>query len=288
MFKKCFVLLAFLFSFLLSAVEPLDWSAGTEVQKGVLHLKIGTDQPRLMKINILRVDLQTPDLEFTATGRDRDWGKPMPDFPKKIIRTKRMRTQEFLRSARRKGLNMIVAANAAPWGPWEKPFNHKYADPSGINILDGEVISDHGGGPAFVIYKDGKPEIVSKIPKEDYEKIKIAVAGFSIIARNGKLTISDKKLAPRTAYGISADKRYLYLLGIDGRQPKWSLGSTCREAGEWLIAAGANDAINMDGGGSTTLVYWDQGRKKPVSLCKHTENGYERPVASSIGIILKK
>ena len=63
---------------------------------------------------------------------------------------------------------------------------------------------------------------------------------------------------------------------------------TCQEAGEWLLAAGASDAINMDGGGSTTLVYWDEKENKLVSLCRHTLGGYERYVASSIGIILKK
>lgn len=289
MLRKLSVFLLLTAAAALFAVEPLDWSKGKTVQKGVLHLKIETDQPRLMKINILRIDLQTPNLDFTATDRDRDWGKPMPDYKQGTIRTKRIRTQEFLRNARRHGINMIVAVNAAPWSPWTKPFNHKYGDPSGINILNGKIISDHDGrGPTFLIRDDGTPAIMQRIPKEDYGKIKVAVSGFSIIARNGQPTINDKQLAPRTAYGISADGKYLYILGIDGRQPKWSMGSTCREAGEWLIAAGAKDAINMDGGGSTTLVYWDSQKKKPVSLCRHSESGYERPVASNLGIFLKK
>ena len=287
--KRITGIILFLTVFLLSAIEELDWSNAKELYKGISYLRIETTGPRLMKINIMRIDLATPGLDFTATGRDEHWGKEMPDCKGMIIRTKRQRTRDFMKEAREKGTNMVVAVNAAPWGPWQKPYNHKYANPSGVNILNGEVISDHQGkGPVFVIYKDGTPAIERKLYVEDYPNIKIAVSGFSIVARDGKSTFKDKLLAPRTAYGISADKRYMYILCVDGRQKTWSMGMTCQEAGEWLLAAGASDAINMDGGGSTTLVYWNEKENKLESLCRHAPNGYERYVASSIGIILKK
>ena len=282
--------LSFFFVLLtLSALESLDWSKAVPVQKGVMYLRIEAERPRLMKINILRIDLKTPGLDFTTTDRDKHWGKEMPDRKGYIIRTKRQRTRDFMKEARAKGMNMILAVNAAPWGPWEKPFTHKYANPSGVNILNGVVISDHEGkGPVFVIYKDGTPAIEKRLVVEDYPNIKVAVSGFSIVAKDGKSTFKDKSLAPRTAYGISADKRYIYILAVDGRQKDWSMGMTCQEAGEWLLAAGASDAINMDGGGSTTLIYWDEKAKKMVSLCRHTKSGYERLVGSSLGIFIKE
>ena len=289
MLKKIGSLILFLTVFVVSAIEPLDWSKAKEIRKGISCLRIEETNPRLMKINILRIDLKTPGLDFTATGRDENWGKEMPDCKGYIIRTKRQRTRDFMKEARAKGMNMVVAVNAAPWGPWKKPFNHKYANPSGVNILNGVVISDHQGkGPVFVIYKDGTPAIERRLFVEDYPNIKVAVSGFSIVAKDGKSTFKDKTLAPRTAYGISADKRYMYILCVDGRQKEWSMGMTCQEAGLWLLAAGASDAINMDGGGSTTLVYWDETAKKMVSLCRHNKYGYERFVASSFGIFLKK
>lgn len=290
MLKHFVSLFTFAAVFLSFAVEPLDWSKSVEVQKGISHLKIERTEPRLMKINILRIDLKTPGLDFTATDRDKDWGKEMPEpkCEKYTIRTKRQRTREFMKETREKGLNVVVAVNAAPWGPWQRPFNHKYADVSGVNILNGRIISDrkNGAGPVFVIWKNGTPEILSRLNLEDYGSIKIALSGFSIIARNGKSTYRDKSLAPRTAYGISADKRYLYLLVVDGRQKDWSMGMSCQEAGLWLLAAGASDAINMDGGGSTTLIYWDEKAKKMVPLSRHSRSGYERTVANSMGIIL--
>lgn len=289
MLKKLAAFSLFFIFLVLGAVEKLDWSQAVPVQKGVLHLRLEETNPRLMKISILRIDLKTPGLDFTTTDRDEHWGKPMPDCEGYIIRTKRQRTRDFMMDARKKGMNMIVAVNAAPWGPWKKPFNHKYANPSGVNILNGKVISDHQGrGPVFVIYNDGTPAIERQLFAEDYPKIKVAVSGFSIVAKDGKSTFKDKSLAPRTAYGISADKRYLYILGVDGRQKDWSMGMTCQEAGEWLLAAGASDAINMDGGGSTTLIYWDEKAGKMVSLCRHTKSGYERFVGSSLGIFIKE
>ena len=47
------------------------------------------------------------------------------------------------------------------------------------------------------------------------------------------------------------------LLVVDGRHPGHSRGATYRELAEILIAQGARDAVNLDGGGSSTLVIAD-------------------------------
>jgi exopolysaccharide biosynthesis protein len=288
-FKSICNLIFFFTAVLVFAIEPIDWSKAEEVQTGVRHVRLETDTPRLMKINILRVDLTTPGLEFTATGRAPGWGEPMPDYPERIIRTKRQRTRVYMKEVRSSGKNMIVAVNASPWGPWVKPFNHKFAAPPGVHILDGEIISDDGTKrPTFVVYKDGTPAIVNGIPKEDYSRIKISVTGFSIVVKDGKVLYVDEQLHPRTLYGISADKRYVYLMTIDGRQPDWSLGAACSDGGKILVAAGASDVINMDGGGSSTLIYWDEKAGKMVSLCRHNKKGAERTVGNNVGIILNR
>lgn len=58
---------------------------------------------------------------------------------------------------------------------------------------------------------------------------------------------------PRTAAGIREDGRIL-LVTIDGRQPRRSVGVTIKELRDLMQALGAVDAINLDGGGSTTMV----------------------------------
>lgn len=62
---------------------------------------------------------------------------------------------------------------------------------------------------------------------------------------------------PRSAIGISRDSTRLYLLAVDGRRG-WSVGMTLAEVADALLAAGAWDALNLDGGGSTAL--WVAGR----------------------------
>ncbi len=293
----------FFCSFLLAAACCLaagnvDWDQAEEVQTGVKLLKFEVDQPRLMKINLMRVDLSTPGIRFTATDRDPDWGKPMPDYDKAVIRSKRIRTRDFMLNCRKSaaegglGLDLIVAANAAPWWPWEAPYNHRYGHPAGINIVDGRVLCDtRPHNAVFVAYRDGRIEIVSELPEADYPEVQIAVTGFSIIIRDGEILEGggyEKNLMPRMAYGLSQDRRYLYLMTVDGRQPGWSLGATGREISAWLVDAGAYDAIDMDGGGSATLCYWDREKGAPVTVNRQTADGYQRPVGSNIGIALQK
>ncbi len=285
-----YIIVLILSCFALAAAE-IDWDKAQTVQTGVKLVRLENTEPRLQKINVMRIDLQTPGLRFTATGRDADYGKPMPDHEKFTIHTKRIRTREFLLTSRKNGLNMIVAVNAAPWRPWEKPFNHTYAQVTGLNISDGVVVSDSPKTKAvFVVYKDGKTDIVPSVPEEDYPKIQLAATGFTIILKNGENLMSDDKAKPqpRTAYGLSADRHYMYIVTIDGRQKEWSLGATLKETATILKDAGAGDGINMDGGGSTTLYYWDAEKSAPVTLNRHNQDGYERTVATSIGICLGK
>jgi len=75
---------------------------------------------------------------------------------------------------------------------------------------------------------------------------------------------------------------------IDGRQKNWSLGATGSETGSFLLEAGASDVINMDGGGSTTMCYWNRRKKEPIMVNRQGGGSYMRPVANNLGIVLGK
>lgn len=66
---------------------------------------------------------------------------------------------------------------------------------------------------------------------------------------------------PRTALGYNADT--LFLVVADGRQPKYSTGLTLYELANILIELGATEAINLDGGSSSTFVVKDAVINKP-------------------------
>ena len=62
-------------------------------------------------------------------------------------------------------------------------------------------------------------------------------------------------------------------------------GCTVKEVGLWLRYFGCSDGINMDGGGSTTLVYYDKKAEKIVKM-NHQANGAERSNGGNFGIVL--
>jgi hypothetical protein len=84
---------------------------------------------------------------------------------------------------------------------------------------------------------------------------------------------------PRTAIGRAADGRNL-LVTIDGRQAGWSVGMTVRELAETMIALGAVDALNLDGGGSTTMTIEGRIQNRPSE--------YGRAVSSALFLYVER
>jgi hypothetical protein len=71
--------------------------------------------------------------------------------------------------------------------------------------------------------------------------------------------------APRTAVGWRADGRLL-LVTVDGRQPGSALGMSLPELADLLVALGAVEAANLDGGGSTTMAVGDALANRPSDV----------------------
>lgn len=86
---------------------------------------------------------------------------------------------------------------------------------------------------------------------------------------------------PRSAVGISRDSSTLYLAAVDGRQ-KWSVGMTLDELARAMIALGAHDVLNLDGGGSTALVVGDSVVNSP------SDPGGERAVGDILLVTREK
>lgn len=90
---------------------------------------------------------------------------------------------------------------------------------------------------------------------------------------------------PRTALGYSRDRRWLFLITVDGRQPGYSVGMTLTELAQFMqtgmgpwtrSGATAYQAMNLDGGGSTTMVIRQQVVNRP------SDQTGERPVANAL------
>ena len=275
--------------------ESLDWSAAHEFAPGMRNLHVTIDNPRLMENYMVRVDLHTPGLRVTGTGRASNWGERMSDVTNRVmlIDTLRRRTRDFLEEHRVHGTNMVLAVNTSPWGPWEPPFTHRYARLPHLTVLNGEVVSHTTKrGPMLVVFTNNVAIVTNALDDADLPAVAIAHPGFKIIMRGGEPTDrrdpnGNPRLAPRTAFGISADGRYLYVLVVDGRQVDYSHGADMLDLARLLKAAGASDAINVDGGGSSTMVRYDAGRGVVVVDNRHEPSRrYYRNVAASIGFYL--
>lgn len=287
--KKIFFLLLLASMPLFAAPDgKYNWNKAKNLHPGIKHAHIYPKKPRPMKINVIRVDLKEKNIGLIATEVDKDNGKPMPDYPKLKIESKREKTRNFMIRQRKNKKNVLVAVNAGPWSPFNiKTYNNKYGGNMRLFISEYKVGADKKVlSPAFLVTRSNVVEIRAVKPDEDRGKFRIALPGFEIILTDGKVVAKDKNLHPRTCYGISADKRYLYLFSVDGRQKAVSEGAKTIECAEYLLYFGAADAINMDGGGSTTLAYWDKRKKKPVVLSRH-KGGWERSVATNLGVVKK-
>lgn len=114
-------------------------------------------------------------------------------------------------------------------------------------------------------------------------RLRFAVGGSTILRDGRALAGLDQQVAaPRTAAGVSRDGHRMYLAVIDGRS-KRSGGLTLAELALLLGRIGADDAVNLDGGGSSTLVARGRG-KNVVRVRNRPSDGGERAVSNGIGI----
>ena len=255
---------------------------------GIQYAVLQYDTPRIMKAVIVKIDLKTPGLRFKVTPRAKEWGKPMKNEPRYVIRTRRTTVRKFMEQAVSGGDNMLIAINGAPWAPWKSPWNHPHADKMGLLISDGVTVSPlRSDRPSFIVDKNGSCSFAVLKDGADTSHIRQAISGFATVLQDGKLIVKDtpKNLAPRTGYGLSSDRRYLYFFVIDGRQPDYSMGCSVYEVGEFLRHFGASDALNMDGGGSTTIIFRNNGK---ITKMNHYRRGAERTVGASLGVIIDK
>jgi hypothetical protein len=156
----------------------------------------------------------------------------------------------------------------------------------------GYVLSGHGRGRAalLAVFRAGdravlRTRLAPAGADPRWETARQVIGGGPRLLANGQFvggegfrpSFTDRR-HPRTAIGRLADGRIL-LLVVGGRQPYHSLGMTLVELAMLMRRLGATDALNLDGGGSTTLVV----RGVVVNL-PSDETG-ERPVGDVVLVL---
>lgn len=116
---------------------------------------------------------------------------------------------------------------------------------------------------------------------EFWSNVKFAVGGNELLLQNGEIySTSDKSNQPRTSIGIRKDGTVV-MATFDGRGAGNAVGMSYQTAAEAMRALGCVDALNLDGGGSTTFVLRTPGAMK-TSVVNNVSGSSPRQVANAV------
>lgn len=118
-----------------------------------------------------------------------------------------------------------------------------------------------------------------------YENLAFSVGGGNILVSQGSVLNNpkfSKTRAPRTAIGINSTNTEVLLVTVDGRN-NTSIGMSEQELAEFMKSIGSHHALNLDGGGSTTMGIKYSGDEK-ATIVNYPSDGSERPIVSGVGI----
>ena len=197
------------------------------------------------------------------------------------------RLGESTRTNRRRGREVILSGLPLPLTPsYEHPYRVETVSRDGNSLIprDGAVLWINArlkdeSISHFNTGADGTLTISLSPP--EWNHVRHAIGGRLRLLKNGEINetlvqmhnaekrhtpgkrtpILNLSHEPRTALGYNADT--LFLVVADGRQPKYSTGLTLYELASILIELGATEAINLDGGSSSTFVVKDTVINKP-------------------------
>ncbi len=228
---------------------------------------------------VARVDLTAPGIGITTT--------PHSGPLSTIAET----TSQFLLSS---GTQLAINAN------FFAPCCNATAEPKtvlGLAVSNGTVVAPASVYPAagaavltFTNTNQASIATVTAAGQIDLTNVYNAVSGSGEIVTHCVNTAATNPpgvgdpngINPRTDVGLSSDGRYLYLVTIDGRQAGYSAGVTDSDAANLLIALGAYDGINLDGGGSTTMVM--SNGSGGATVINRPSGGAQRYDGNALGI----
>ncbi len=219
-------------------------------------------------------------------------------------------TVRALNVADRGGANAMVAFTPV-WGTYSRRRAFGGAtNVAEVVVTDGRVASVSGdtiGAGAipegsFVLAGDGtaadalrtlavgdEVALTYSLRDEIARQMKFALGGNTNLVVNGEALPDaqlDAALHPRTAIGFKDGGRTMMLVIVDGRQADVP-GVSLRELARMMVAMGAENAMNLDGGGSTTMVARPKGERS-VTVRNTPSDGFERHDPNGVGVFVRQ
>jgi len=166
-------------------------------------------------------------------------------------------------------------------------FNMKNGTPLGPVVKEHRIIKDAGKGMNCFVGVSNTGKIVMgdslKFTKCQ-NQLAEALGARPRLIDNGRLLPQDTGSLssihhPRSAFGLIGNKTIL-LVTVDGRQPQISNGISLTDLAKLMYWLGADNAVNLDGGGSTTMVTKDL-QTSEYKVQNSPSGKMLRPVANS-------
>ena len=189
------------------------------------------------------------------------------------------------------GRELILSAPEppAPTSGFSAPVLMDYASGDTVISPGTMVLSGHGRAAEFLALPH-TPYLrleISWSMKSPWNESLTAVGGGPVLLREG-IILPDgvagaplpDRASPRSGIAISADGSLL-LVCVDGRQPHISAGLTLHEFAHLLQSLGAVSALNLDGGGSSTMVVRNLGQTS-TEVVNSPSDGRPRPVGNAL------
>lgn len=247
--------------------------------RGIVYKRHALLTPRPAMLHIVTIDLKTPGIKPLVT----------PGLLKPSDReTSARKTSDFL-----KEFKLQLAINASYFhpfyekSPWD--YNPHSGDPSyplGEAISNGYRYSPPEPNRPVLCFS---PQNRVQILKSDKcpEGTAHGVAGDQLLVDSAQAidnNLADDKPYPRVAAAVNREGTKLWLIAVDGKQPLYSEGITIAELRKIVMDLGVYAALNLDGGGSTTLVMSTNQGSRVLNAPIHTRIPMrERPVGNHLG-----
>jgi exopolysaccharide biosynthesis protein len=233
-----------------------------------------------MVIHVITVDLRASGVALLVTPGDPEAGESL------AARTTGQFLEEF---------ELQVAINGDGCTPWYSnhildyyPHPGDPIQPVGFAASKGTVYSqDTDAEPTIFLSRANQVTFSSP-----GGKVYNAISGNLMLIEKGFSQVDPQRSSgedtpqPRTALAVEKGNRRLILVVVDGRQPNYSEGATLAELAGILLAHGGYTGMNLDGGGSSTVVIeGETGRPQVLnSPIDQGIPGRQRAVCNHLGI----
>ena len=234
------------------------------------------NKPRPYVVHVIAIDLANPQVVPFVTPLD-------PQSAKQ--ENSAMTTSNFV-----KKFDLQLAVNGSFFYPFEEntpwdyyPRTDESAIALGENITNGTRYGKVN--PTWnVLCFDRNHKATIALGQQCPDTAINGIAGRKLLVKDGRSLVDyETKPYARTVVGVNRQGD-IWAIVVDGKQPFYSEGATLQEMAQMAIDLGCDRALNLDGGGSSTLVVKQDNVVKVLNAPIHTKIPMrERPVANHLG-----